>query len=83
MMDTNEIKAMIEAGLPDATVEVVGDGRHFQALIVSSAFEGKLPLARHRLVYAQLEEHLRADTLHALSMRTLTPEQWAREREKS
>lgn len=80
MMDPNEIKAQIEAGLPDATVEVVGDGRHFQALIVSPAFEGKRPLQRHRMVYAILEAQIHADVLHALSMRTLTPEQWAQEK---
>jgi acid stress-induced BolA-like protein IbaG/YrbA len=80
MMDPQQIKAEIEAGLPEATVEVVGDGRHFQALIVSPAFEGKNPLQRHRMVYALLQEQIRSDILHALSMRTLTPEQWARER---
>jgi acid stress-induced BolA-like protein IbaG/YrbA len=80
MMDPQQIKTQIEAGLPDATVEVVGDGRHFQALIVSPAFEGKNPIQRHRMVYALLQEQIRSDVLHALSMRTLTPEQWARER---
>jgi acid stress-induced BolA-like protein IbaG/YrbA len=80
MMDPQQIKAVIEAGLADATVEVVGDGRHFQALIVSPAFEGKNPIQRHRMVYALLQEQIRSDVLHALSMRTLTPEQWSRER---
>lgn len=80
MMDPHQIKSVIEAGLPDATVEVVGDGRHFQALIVTPAFEGKSPIQRHRMVYALLQEQIRADILHALSMRTLTPEQWAAER---
>lgn len=80
MMDPNQIKNVIETGLPDATVEVVGDGRHFQALIVTPAFEGKSPIQRHRMVYALLQEQIRGDILHALSMRTLTPEQWAAER---
>ncbi len=78
-MDPQEIKALIEAGLQDATVAVDGDGRHFQALIVSPEFEGKTPIQRHRMVYALLEEHIQADVLHALSMRTLTPAQWADE----
>lgn len=80
MIDTHQIKSRIEAGLADATVEVVGDGRHFQALIVSSAFEGKSSIQRHRMVYALLQEQIQADILHALSMRTLTPEQWAAEK---
>lgn len=80
MMDPQQIKTRIEAGMPDTTVEVVGDGRHFQALIVSPAFEGKSSIQRHRMVYALLQEQIQSDVLHALSMRTLTPEQWARER---
>lgn len=80
MIDTHQIKSRIEAGLADATVEVVGDGRHFQALIVSPAFEGKNSIQRHRMVYALLQEQIETDVLHALSMRTLTPEQWAAEK---
>ena len=80
MMDTQQIKAWIEAGLPDATVEVVGDGRHFQALIVSPAFEGKTLIQRHRMVKSLLQEQFDSGILHALSMRTLTPEQRRREK---
>lgn len=79
MMDSNDIKTKIEAGLPDATVQVHGDGRHFQAVIVSPAFAGKTPIQRHRMVYAILQEQIQSDVLHAISMRTLTPEQWASE----
>ncbi len=78
-MDPQEIAAIIRAGLADAEVQVQGDGRHFQALIVSPAFAGKPPIQRHRMVYALLEEHINSDVLHAISMRTLTPEQWAAE----
>jgi acid stress-induced BolA-like protein IbaG/YrbA len=80
MVDTQQVKAWIETGMPDATVEVVGDGYHFQALIVSSAFEGKPLLERQRMVKKLLQEQFDSGALHALSMRTLTPEQWARER---
>lgn len=79
MMEPHEIKNLIEAGLPDCHATVQGDGRHFQAVIVSPAFAAKAPLARHRLVYDVLEEHINSDQLHALSMRTLTPEQWDKE----
>jgi acid stress-induced BolA-like protein IbaG/YrbA len=61
--------------MPGATVEVIGpDGVHFEALVVSPAFAGKLPLARHRMVYATLGD-LMGGAIHALSLRTLTPEE--------
>jgi acid stress-induced BolA-like protein IbaG/YrbA len=74
-MDTATIKNLIERGLPGATAQVSGDdGVHFEATVVASAFAGKLPLARHRLVYATLGE-LMGGAIHALSLRTLTPEE--------
>lgn len=75
-MEPEVIQSMIESGLPGAKVQVAGDGRHFQAVIVYDAFEGKLPLARHRMVYAVLEEHIASDALHALSMKTVTTTEW-------
>lgn len=72
-MDAQTVRALIESGLPDAKVIVEGDdGVHFEALVVSSAFAGKLPLARHRLVYATLGERMGGE-IHALSLKTLTP----------
>lgn len=72
-MDSSVIHNLIAQGLPDAQVEVRGDdGVHFEALVVSAAFEGKLPLARHRMVYATLGE-LMGGAIHALSVRALTP----------
>ncbi|MGD8430238.1 MAG: BolA/IbaG family iron-sulfur metabolism protein [Ectothiorhodospiraceae bacterium] len=79
MMEPDQIKRLLEQGFADARVEVQGDGRHFQALIVSSEFDGVSLLKRHRMVYDILQEHIDADVLHAISMRTLTPEQWAAE----
>lgn len=77
-MDTNTVQHLIQQGLPDAKVEVSGpDGVHFEALVISPAFAGKLPLARHRMVYATLGE-LMGGAIHALSLRTLTPEEAAR-----
>jgi acid stress-induced BolA-like protein IbaG/YrbA len=74
-LDTNTIRQLIEQGLPGARVSVEGDdGVHFEALVVSDAFRGKLPLARHRLVYATLGE-LMGREIHALALRTLTPEE--------
>ena len=74
-MDTRTIQALIQQGLPDARVEVEGaDGVHFEARVISAAFAGKLPLARHRMVYATLGD-LMGGAIHALALRTLTPEE--------
>jgi acid stress-induced BolA-like protein IbaG/YrbA len=76
-MDTQTIKSLIEKALPDAIVEVHGDdGVHFEASVTSAAFAGKLPLARHRLVYAALGD-LMGGAIHALSLKTLTHEEAA------
>jgi acid stress-induced BolA-like protein IbaG/YrbA len=74
-MDTRTIQTLIEQGLPGARVLVQGaDGVHFDATVVSAAFVGKLPLARHRMVYATLGERMGGE-IHALSLRTLTPDE--------
>jgi acid stress-induced BolA-like protein IbaG/YrbA len=75
MVTPDSIKRNIEEKLPCERVEVDGDGHHFEALIVSTAFQGKTPVQRHQLVYAALGDRMREE-IHALSMRTLTPEQW-------
>jgi len=76
-MDTSTIQNLIEQGLPGAEVHVEGaDGVHFEARVVSAAFAGKLPLARHRMVYATLGD-LMGGAIHALSLRTLTPDEAA------
>ena len=72
-MSPEMIAQMIQAGLPGAHVEVYGDdGVHFEALIVHEAFQGKLPLARHRMVYACLGDKMGGE-IHALALKTLTP----------
>ena len=74
-MNAHEIRQLIEQGLPGARAEVDGpDGVHFEATVVSDAFAGKLPLARHRLVYATLGDRMGGE-IHALALRTLTPEE--------
>lgn len=75
MFDADQIKVMIEAGLPEAQVEVAGDdGVHFAARVVSPSFAGKGVVEQHRMVYAALGEHM-GEAIHALSLRTLTPDQ--------
>jgi acid stress-induced BolA-like protein IbaG/YrbA len=74
-MQPEEIQTMIQRGFPDAEVRVSGDGRHFDAVVVSQAFAGKSLLEQHRLVYATLGDKMGGD-IHALTIRTYTPEEW-------
>ena len=76
-MTANELRSTIMNGLPCDHVEVLGDdGQHFEAVIVSPQFTGKNMVQQHKLVYLALGDRMRAE-IHALSMRTLTPEAWA------
>ena len=75
-MQSEEILTMIQQGFPDAEVRVSGDGRHFDAVVVSGAFAGKTLLEQHRLVYSTLGDKMGGD-IHALTIKTYTPEQWA------
>ena len=72
----DSIRSSIAAVLACDVLEVRGDGHHFEALIVSPAFEGKSRVARHQLVYAALGDRMREE-IHALSMKTFSPEEWA------
>jgi len=74
-LDAETIRKLIESGLPQSQADVRGDdGVHFEATVVSDAFRGKLPLARHRMVYATLGE-LMGGAIHALQLKTLTPDE--------
>ena len=74
-MHADTIRKLIEDGLPGARVEVRGDdGVHFEAVVVHPDFAGRLPLARHRMVYATLGR-LMGNEIHALALRTLTPQE--------
>lgn len=72
----DQIKEYIETNMTCEQVHVVGDGSHFEALIVSKEFEGKRLIQRHQLVYAALGDRMKEE-VHALSMKTLTPEEFA------
>ncbi len=77
-MEAEEVQKLIEAGLPDALVSVedtTGGGDHFEALVVSNAFEGKSLVERHQVVYAALGDAMR-QRVHALALKTLTPSQY-------
>lgn len=75
-MDPDEIKRLIEVGLECQEVTVTGDGRHFDAVVVSDAFDGKRSLARHRMVYATLGDRFDTEVLHALALKTFTSSEW-------
>jgi acid stress-induced BolA-like protein IbaG/YrbA len=74
-MNAETIRQLIEQGLPGSHAQVQGeDGVHFEAIVVCEAFRGKLPLARHRMVYATLGERMGGE-IHALALKTLTPDE--------
>lgn len=75
MLTPEQLREYIAKGLECETLEVSGDGQHFEALIVSTAFAGKNRIQRHQAVYAALGERMREE-VHALSMKTVTPEEW-------
>lgn len=77
MVEPSSIAASIRAGLDCTHVEVTGDGAHFQAVVVSPSFAGLTRVGQHQLVYAALGGRMREE-IHALSMKTYSPEEWAR-----
>jgi len=76
MVNPEDVQRYIESGMRCDLVRVAGDGTHFEALVVSADFAGKSRVERHQLVYQALGERMREE-IHALSMQTLTPEEWA------
>ncbi|MCD2163686.1 BolA family protein [Comamonas koreensis] len=76
-MTAEDLQDIITAGLACEHIALEGDGRHWFATIVSPAFEGKRLIQRHQLVYATLGQKMHTDEVHALSMKTYTPAEWA------
>jgi acid stress-induced BolA-like protein IbaG/YrbA len=76
-MTAEELQSLIAAGLPCQHLEVSGDGRHWEAVVVSAEFEGRRLIQRHQRVYATLGARMHTDEVHALSMKTYTPAEWA------
>lgn len=75
-MTADQLAALIRQGLPCEHVSVEGDGRHWQALVVSAQFEGLRAVQRHQRVYQCLGQRIHTDEVHALALKTLTPAQW-------
>ena len=78
MVTAEDIKECIEENLDESEVEISGDGRHFNAVIVCAGFAGKTRIQQHQMVYAALGDRMK-DDIHALSMHTMTPEDRAAE----
>lgn len=79
MISLEQVEFLIKAELPDARVQVqdlTGGGDHLQAIVVSSAFEGKSLVKQHQLVYGALQQEMATETIHALALKTYTPEAW-------
>jgi acid stress-induced BolA-like protein IbaG/YrbA len=77
MITPESIKHLLEQGISTAHLSVVGDGRHFEAVVVSDEFDGKSRVQRHQRVFQALGEGMRDEMIHALSMKTYTPQEWA------
>ena len=79
MISQEQVEAMIKAEIPDAQVQVqdlTGGGDHLQAIVISSQFEGKTLVKQHQLVYGALKEAMATEAIHALALKTYTPEAW-------
>ena len=75
-METEAIESLIREGIPGARVTVTGDGSHFEAVVISDAFAGKTLIQKQRLVMATVRPQIESGELHALSIKSFTPEQW-------
>jgi len=76
-MTADQLETIIAQQLPCQHLSVEGDGRHWYATIVSDQFEGLRLIQRHQKVYATLGQKMQTDEVHALSMKTYTPSEWA------
>jgi acid stress-induced BolA-like protein IbaG/YrbA len=76
-MKSQQVKQMIETGLPGATVIVEGEGDHFEATVIYQNFIDKTKVQQHQLVYRTLGDSMQTAAIHALSIKTYTPQEWA------
>ena len=76
MISPQQVQTMIQERLSNAEVKVVGDGQHFEAIIISDDFAGKTRVKQHQMVYQALQTELASETIHALSLKTYTPQTW-------
>lgn len=77
-MQADEIQQLIEAGIEGVSATVSGADSHFEARVIGDCFEGKSMVQQQKMVYAVLNEHIASGEIHALTIKTFTPEQWAK-----
>jgi acid stress-induced BolA-like protein IbaG/YrbA len=80
MISPSQVESMIKTAMPDAQVQVqdlTGGGDHYQVVVVSSAFEGKGLVQQHQMVYGAVRQAMSSEAIHALSLKTYTPQTWA------
>lgn len=78
MISPDQVETMIKAGLPDAQVTAISpDGEHFEVTVVSPQFAGKRRVQQHQMVYGAVKQAMATEAIHALSLNTYTPEEWA------
>lgn len=75
-MDPEQVKQLIEQGLPECEVHVTGDGSHFEATVIGEVFAGQTLVKKQQLVYATVNDKIASGELHALSIKTYTPDEW-------
>jgi len=75
-MQVEEVKTMLEAGLPAAEVRVSGDGSHFDVVVISEEFEGKSMVQEQRMVFATLGDKITSGAIHAINIKAYTPDEW-------
>jgi len=75
-MEVSQIKQLIESGLSGVEVKVTGDGYHYEAIVIGDCFDGKSMVEQQKMVYATLNEHITSGAIHAVTIKTYTPEQW-------
>jgi acid stress-induced BolA-like protein IbaG/YrbA len=78
MIRPEQVEAMISAALPDAEVQALSpDGEHFEVTVISAAFEGKRSVQQHQMIYKAVQPAMASEAIHALSLKTYTPQTWA------
>ena len=75
-MNASEVKALIESQLSDCVIHVQGEGSHYDIEAIGDVFEGLRPVKKQQLVYAALSDHIAEGTIHAVNIRTYTPDEW-------
>jgi len=77
-MSPEDVQKMIQAGLPDCEVKVEGDGSHFEAVVIGEMFDGMSLVKKQQAVYATLGDKITSGEVHALTIKTFTPDEWAK-----